>query len=284
MYNQPFATPLVKFFWGSMVLFLLWIIYPNAGYAHEPDNTINPLEAAKINQLIGTQVPLDVTFQDERGSIVRLDQFFDGEQPVVLVFAYYECPNLCNLVLKDLAGGLNELTLTIGEDFKVVTISIDPVETPELAAATKADYLKQYDRPKAAEGWTFLTGDHTNIDRLTNAVGFEYAYDAEKDQYAHAAGIIILTPQGKVSRYLLGLDYSPRDLRLGLVEASANKIGSVVDQVLLRCYQYDPKTGQYTFVAMNALRVAGFITVLIIGGGVWLMLRQEIAKSPKLKA
>ena len=196
--------------------------------------------ASKVgfDQKLDAQVPLDIPLRDEAGKPVRLGDFF-GERPVILTLVYYECPMLCNEVLNALTRGLKGLTFDVGDQFEVVTVSIDPAETPELAARKKAGYLRRYGRPGAERGWHFLTGDEGSIRKLAQSVGFRYVYMPESKQYAHAAGIVLLTPRGRVARYFFGISYAPRDLRLGLTEASAGKIGSPIDQMLLFCYQFD---------------------------------------------
>ena len=240
--------------------------------AHE--FTPDALDKVDFAQQLNKQVPLDLVFRDETGKPIQLGDFF-GKKPVILLFVYYECPNLCPLVLNGLVASLKQLTFEIGDKFDVVTVSLDPSETPLIAAGKKADVIQRYRRPGAAAGWHFLTGEHEPIDRLAQTVGFQYAYDAESEQYAHAAGIVIHTPQGKISRYFYGIEYSPQDLRLGLIEASANQIGSPVDQLLLRCYRYDPKTGKYTLAIMSLLRLAGLATMLGMGSFVFVMFRRE---------
>lgn len=266
-----------KLFYLSVLVFFVEMVSVQPGLAHAP--SADPLNEVDFEQNLNAQVPLELTFWDERGNLAPLSRYIN-EKPVVLVFAYYECPNLCSLVLEEVTNSLKSLSFTVGDQFNVVTVSIDPTETSAQATAAKAKYIERYARPGAANGWHFLTGEHQTIDQLADVVGLKYAYDAEKDQYAHPAGVVILTPQGKISRYLYGLDYSPRDLRLGLVDASANKIGSWVDQVLLRCYQYDPVTGRYTPLVMNIIRIAGLITVSIIGAAIFIMLRWERATTP----
>ncbi len=243
--------------------------------AQEPAH--DPLSGVAFEQKLNEPIPLDLVFRDETGQSVQLGDYF-GEKPVILTLNYYKCPMLCPLVLDELATSLAQIPLTMGDQFNVVTVSIDPRETPQLAAAAKKKYIRRYGRPGAEAGWHFLTGEEASIKRLAQAVGFHYAYDAKSDQYAHPAGIMILTPQGKISRYFYGIEYAPMDLRLGLVEASANKIGSLVDQVLLRCYHYDPVTGKYTLAVMNVLRLAGVTTVLILSSFVLVMFRRERRK------
>jgi protein SCO1/2 len=226
--------------------------------------TPEALRDVGIDQRLDEQVPLDLTFRDEEGREVALREYFDGK-PVVLVLAYYRCPKLCNQVLQGLLDALKVLAFDIGKEFRVVTVSFDPRETPEVAAAKKRTFVDEYGRSGAAEGWHFLTGDEAEIGRLAEAVGFRYHYDAEKDVYAHAAGVMVLTPGGKLARYFFGIRYSPRDLRLGLVEASQGKVGSPVDRVLLFCYHYDARTGTYKSV-MGAVRVGAVATLLALGG------------------
>ncbi len=227
-----------------------------------------------IDQKLNEQVPLDLAFQDETGRIVQLREYF-GQKPVILSLVYYECPMLCTQVLNGLLRSLKDLPLEVGEQFNVVTVSFNRREKPELAAAKKRLYVGLYARPGASQGWHFLTGDEASIRQLAGAVGFRYAYDPQSGQYAHATGIMVLTPGGRMARYFYGIDYPSRDMRLGLVEASANKIGSPVDQILLFCYHYDPATGKYGLVIMNVIRAAGLATVLALGIFMWVMFRRE---------
>jgi len=227
-----------------------------------------------IDQRLNEQVPLDLVFRDETGKLVRLGDYF-GEKPVILSLVYYECPMLCTLVLNGLLKSLRALSFDVGKEFNVVTVSFHPGEIPTLAAAKKAEYIQHYSRAGAAEGWHFLTGEAGSIKRLAQAVGFRYIYDAKQNQFAHASGIMVLTPQGRLSHYFYGIEYSPRDLRLSLVEASANKIGSPVDQLLLYCYHYDPTTGKYGVIIMNVIRLAGLGTVLALGAFMVVMFRRD---------
>jgi protein SCO1/2 len=211
---------------------------------------------------MGEQVPLDARFIDEQGVEVRLGQFFTAGQPVVLVMSYYECPMLCSFVREGVLAALQQVPLTAGQDFQVVNISIDPLETPMMAANVKTLTLQRYARPGAEQGWHFLTGSEEQIRRVADAIGFKYYYDETIDQYAHAAGFVVLTPQGKTARYFFGIEFNVSDLRLGLVEASSGKVGNVIDQILLLCYQYNPITGKYTPTIMTILRIAGVLTVI----------------------
>jgi protein SCO1/2 len=200
---------------------------------------------------------------------------------VVLLFAYYDCPMLCTLVINGLSSALGVMNLEPGKDFEIVTVSFDPRDTPASAKAKKAVYLERYRRPGAEESWHFLTGDQPQIDRLTKAAGFRYAWDAETKQFAHPSGVIVLTPDGRLSRYLFGIEYGPRDLRLGIVEASEGKIGTPVDALLLYCYHYDPMTGRYGLAIMRTIRMAGAVTVLALGAFIFVMVRRERRPAPR---
>lgn len=232
------------------------------------------LREVGLDQRLNEQLPLDLAFRDEAGRSVELRRFF-GKRPVILVLAYYECRTLCPLVLDGLLKSLRVLSFDAGREFSVVVASIDPRETPAVAAARKAKYIERYGRPGTAEGFHFLSGDAASIGKLTRSVGFRYAYDATTAQFAHASGILVLTPQGRIARVFSGIEFSPKDLRLSLVEASANRIGSVLDQVLLYCYRYDPATGKYGLVIMNTIRLGGLATVLALGTFITLMVRRE---------
>jgi protein SCO1/2 len=233
------------------------------------------VEKIGVDQKLGAPVPLDLEFRDESGRTVRLGQYFTTGKPVVLSLVYYRCPGLCTMTLNSMSAAFKPLTLSVGKDFEVVTVSIDPKETPKLAAAKKAEYLKRYGRPGAEAGWHFLTGDGASIEALAAAVGFRYVYQPEIDQYAHAAAIMVATPQGKLARYFYGIEYSARDLRLGLVEASGNRIGTLADVMTLLCYQYDPKSGKYGTAVMRIVRAGGVATVLGLGAFIVLTLRRE---------
>jgi protein SCO1/2 len=233
------------------------------------------LEGVTIEQNLNHQAPLDLQFRDEFGHSLPLSTYFSGNKPVILALVYYTCPMLCNMVLNGLESSLRPITLDPGKDFEVVAVSFDPRDTPEIAAAKKASYLRRFRRPGADNGWHFLTGDEASITALTSAVGFRYRFDAATGQFAHVSAIMILTPQGKLSRYFYGVEYAPRDVRLGLVEASQNKIGNPVDQILLFCYHYDPATGKYGAIAMNMVRFAGASFVLICGTFLFVAWRRD---------
>jgi protein SCO1/2 len=241
------------------------------------------LKEVGIDQKLDGTVPLNLVFRDEHGNSVELAQLFAGK-PVVLTLVYYNCPMLCTQVLNALDRSMEGMPLEIGKDFNVVTVSIDPTDRPAMADAKHAMYAGMYRRPGAQYGWHFLTGDESQIKQLADAVGFRYAYDPDSKQYAHASGIMVLTPEGKISRYFYGVVYPERDLRLGLVEASQGKIGSVTDQVLLYCYHYDPHTGKYGLLISRALQLGGMATVLI--GGIFLifLFRGEHYALPRSRA
>ncbi len=234
----------------------------------------NELKQVSFEQNLGVQVPLDLPFRDETGRAVQLSQYFTG-RPVVLALVYYECPMLCVQALNGLVKSLKVLALEPGRDYTIVTVSFNPEETPAQAAAKKDEYVARLKRPGAADAWHFLTGTEASIRLLTDTVGFHYVYDAATKQFAHPTGMIVLTPEGKTSKYVYGIDYGPRDLRLALVEASDHKVGTPVDRLLLYCYHYDPTTGKYGLVLMNVLRLAGVLTVAMIGGFILLMRRRE---------
>jgi protein SCO1/2 len=227
-----------------------------------------------FDQRLGESLPLDVALRDEDGRPVTLGAYFQG-RPVVLAVVYYECPMLCTLTLNGLVSALATLSFDVGREFEVVTVSFDPREGPELARAKKAAYLRRYERPGAAEGWHFLTGDADALRAVTAAVGFRYAWDERTRQFAHPAGVVVLTPEGRISRYLYGVEYAPKDLRLALVESAAGRIGNAVDQVLLYCYQYDPETGRYGAVIMRLVRLAGVVTLAGLGGLILALRRSE---------
>lgn len=245
------------------------------GASVQPAGVPSIIQGIKIDQNLSAQVPLELTFKDDTGRTVRLGQYF-GETPVVLALVYYDCPGLCDLVLNGLEDSMQKTTLTLGTDFQVVTVSFNPQETWQLAAAKKANYVQKLKNPaQGREAWHFLTGQDDQIVPLAKAVGFHYRYDPSTKLYAHASGIMVLTPEGKVARYLYGIQYNPRDLRLGLVEAADHKIGSPVDEVLLFCYHYDPSKGKYGLVIANVLRIAGSVTVFGLLALVFVMMRRD---------
>jgi protein SCO1 len=247
----------------------------NNGVMSPPANTKPPrLENVGIEQHLDAQVPPDLTFRDDTGKTVKLGDYF-GRKPLILNLVYYNCTMLCGEALAGLASAMRLVKFDVGNEFDVVTVSFDPRETPEMAAAKKIDYVKRYGRANAAAGWHFLTGPPDSINALTKVVGFQYQYDAKSNQYAHATAIMVLTPQGRISRYFYGVDFPPKDLRMGLVEASQGKIGNAVDAVLLYCYHYDPETGKYGAMVANILRLAAAATILLLGGLLFILWRLD---------
>jgi protein SCO1 len=236
------------------------------------------LTGVTIEQRLNSQLPLNAPFRDEYGQAVTLGSYFGKGRPVVLALVYYDCPMLCTQILNGMVRAAKVLTFTPGKDYDVLAISFDAREGPKEALAKKAIYMKDYGHPETAAGWHFLTGDQNSIKRVTDAVGFRYKWDVYTATFAHASAIYVLTPEGKLSKYFYGIEYSPKDMRLGLVEASQNKIGNAVDQILLFCYHFDPTSAKYTFLAMDILRGAGAATVLMLGGFVLIMLRRDSRK------
>ena len=223
------------------------------------------LKEVGIDQRLNEQVPLDAVFKDDQGREVRLGEYFKGK-PVVLALVYYSCPRLCNQILIGTLTSVRQVSFNAGEDYQIVAISFDSRETPQLAAAAKQTYVKAYNRASANAGWHFLTGDDANIKRVTDAVGFRYKWDEKTNQFAHASGVFVTTPEGKLARYFYGIEYPHHWMRLALVEASQNHIGTPVDTLMLYCYHYDPATGKYGASVMNGMKVAGVITVGLIVG------------------
>jgi protein SCO1/2 len=235
---------------------------------------IPALREVGIDQKLDAAIPLDAVFIDEAGRDVTVGQYF-RQRPVVLALVYYECPMLCVHVLTGLSGSLEALAFNPGKEFELLVVSIDPGETPAIAADRKKTFLKRYGRAGVENSVHFLTGREASIKRLADAVGFRYAYDREIDQYAHPAAITVLTAAGRVSKYLYGIEFAPRDLRLSLVEAAGGRIGTAIDQALLFCYHYDPESGKYGFVIMNVVRLAAALTVVALGGSILFALRRE---------
>jgi protein SCO1 len=252
------------------------------GVMGPPSNVRPPrLENVGIDQHLDAQIPPNLTFTDDAGHSVMLGEYF-GKKPLVLNLVYYNCTMLCGEELAGLTSAMKLVKFDLGKEFEVVTVSFDPRETPAIAAAKKKDFIARYGRPGAADGWHFLTGSPDSINALANAVGFKYHYDPKTNQYAHATAIMILTPQGHISRYLYGVDYPPKDLRMGLVEASEKKIGNPVDQVLLYCYHYDPATGKYGAVVNNILKLGGAVTIVLLGGLLLILFRLDKAASRRM--
>jgi protein SCO1/2 len=245
-----------------------------AGGAEGRSAAMPPALDLAIEQRLGGTVPLDLRFVDETGRPVRLGDYL-GDKPVLLTLAYYHCPMLCPLVLEGVARGLRAVPLSAGEDFEVITVSIDPADTAARAASSKDDLLRRQDLEGARRGWHFLTGGEDAIAALAGAVGFPFVRDERTGEYAHASGVMILTPDGRVAQYFLGIDHAPRDLRLALVEASGGRIGTFVDRLILLCYRYDPASGRYGAMTLRLVRIGGVLTVLAMAGFVAAMLRRD---------
>jgi protein SCO1/2 len=267
-----------------MLLTLLLAILPATGL-HAQNLSKQTLGEIKIDQKLNAQLPLGLKFREESGREVTLGEYF-GKKPVILVLAYYECPMLCTQVLNGLVGSLMPISFTMGREFDVLTVSINPRESTTLAAAKRREYLKRYHREGTENAWHFLTGDESSIEQLASAVGFHYVYDSVSKQYAHASGIMVVTPQGRIAQYQYGIDYAPKDLRLAIVEASNEKIGTMVDQLVLLCYHYDPLTGKYGLVIRDVMRIAGVVTLVLMGAfiGYWVLRerRRKLEIDPRL--
>jgi protein SCO1 len=256
----------------------------NNGVMSPPATTRPPrLENVGIEQRLDEQVPADLTFRDDTGKTVKLGDYF-GHKPMILNLVYYNCTMLCGEALAGLASAMRLVKFDVGNEFDVITVSFDPRETPAMAAAKKKDYVGRYGRANAAAGWHFLTGQPESINALTKAVGFNYQYDAKSNQFAHATAIMVLTPQGRISRYFYGVDFPPKDLRMGLVEASQGKIGNAVDAVLLYCYHYNPETGKYGAMVGNILRLAAAATILMLGTFLFILWRLDLSVTRKTAA
>jgi protein SCO1/2 len=234
------------------------------------------LKSVGIQQNLNQPIPPDLTFKDDLGRAVLLGDYF-GKKPLILSLVYYNCPMLCGEVLSGLEHSLRMMKFDVGKEFDVITVSFDPKETPEVAAAKKAELLKRYNRAGGSQGWHFLVGRPDAIDALTKAAGFQYVYDQKSQQFVHATAILLLTPEGRIAQYYYGVEYPPKDLRLGLVEAGKGRIGNVVDQLLLYCYHYDPEQGKYSATILRVLRWAGVATMLFLGTFVFLMIRRGSA-------
>jgi len=261
------TTPKRLAVFGGMLLWATtaWGQGMTQGIVSPPANLRPPgLKHVGIEQHLNQQIPPGLRFRDESGQPVELADYF-GRKPLILNLVYYQCPMLCGEVLSGLVTALRILKFDVGQEFDVLTVSFDPRDTPEIAAAKKAELLKRYGRPGAAAGWHFLTGTESSIDALTQSAGFEYEYDPKIQQFAHATAILVLTPQGRIAQYYYGIEFAPRDLRLGLVQASESKIGTIRDQVLLYCYHYDPDQGKYGAIISRILKLAAAATILLLG-------------------
>lgn len=252
-----------SFFLALLATIMTSIITPAAAQEIRDDDP--QLRGVDIVEHPGDTIPMDVKLYDEAGKQVVIGDYFDGKKPVVLIMAYYTCPMLCNLVLNGVADAAKQLEWTPGDKYQILTVSIDPTDTPPLARAKKENYIASMGMPGAGDGWIFFTADSSESRRLANSVGFKYYYDEKKQQYAHAAGIFILTPDGEISRYLYGIEFKPRDMKLGLLEASEGKIGNTFDRILLYCYHYDPAAGGYVALATNIMKLGGVVSLIVLG-------------------
>jgi len=257
---------------------------PLGSFDQQASVTPGPLEGVGIEQHLGQSLPLDAVFRDDQGKEVRLGDYFGpGKKPVVLALAYFECPMLCTLVLNGMVKSIRPMSFTAGSEYDVIAISIDPKDTPELAREKKAAYIESYARKGDGSGFHFLTGDEKSIRRVADAVGFKYRYVPESGEFAHAASIYIVTPLGLLSRYFFGVEFSTRDLRLALVEATEGKIGGLVDQLMLFCYRYDPAAGKYSAQAMAVVRLGGLMTALSLAAFIGLSQWRE-ARRPSIRS
>jgi protein SCO1 len=265
----------------SMVILLATLaLLPALALAQANPPPPSGLEGVGIDEHLGAALPLDASFVDENGTPVKLGDYF-GEKPVILNLIYFECPMLCSIVLNGMVEGLKKVDFVPGQDFEIVSVSFNPLETPSLALAKKQNYIKEYGVPQAAAGWHFLTGTQDSIDKLTGAVGFKYKWMPDTKQFAHAAAIYMITPAGKISRYLYGVEFNPQTLRLALVEAGQGKLGKTLDHMLLYCYHYDAASGRYAPAAMNIMRAGGVLMLIVLAAillPVWFKSRKRHAK------
>jgi protein SCO1/2 len=276
----------------GLVLGAVWCVLPGAALAQPgyPSGYVDPKQPGTVStdsvpqlrdvtfkQRLNEMLPLDAPFKDEHGQDVTLGRYFTGEKPVILAFVYYSCPMLCMQVMNGLSSALKTMPFAAGEDYEVVLISFDARDTPATAAEKERAHLAYWSREQDAASWHLLTGDEVTIRRVTAAAGFTYQWDERTGQFAHVSGVLVTTPQGRLSRYFYGIEYSPKELRLALVESGDGKIGSAIDELLLYCFHYDPESGKYGLLVMNLIRLGGVLTVAFIGGFIFLMRRRERA-------
>jgi len=274
--TRQFVNSMVVCFLGLALLGgAAWGQGMGNGIMSPPPNVRPPgLKNVGIQQNLNQQIPPDLVFTDDLGRNVRLGDYF-GKKPLILNFVYYGCPMLCGEALSGLESTLRVLKFDLGKEFEVITISFDPKDTPEMAAKKKDQFLRRYNRPGAERGWHFLVGQPAAIDAVTKAAGFQYQYDEKTGQFAHSTAILVLTPKGKIAQYYYGIEYPPKDLRLALVEASENRIGNVMDELLLYCYHYDPEKGKYSATVMRVLRLMGVATMLCLGALLFVLIRRN---------
>ncbi len=262
---------------------IIVFFYYFPGYGQIVRDDINELQDIDVDEHLGEYIPLDLEFTDENGETKQIGEYFNGDVPVVLVLAYYNCPMLCTLVLNGLSKAIQSLSLEPGADYRILTVSIDPSETPQLAKTKKKAQIGEIDRLGLDASWHFFVGRDSTIRALADAVGFKYYYVEEREEYAHPAVLVVLTPDGKVSRYLYGIEFPEINLRLGLLEASEGKVGSTIDKLILYCYHFDPNANGYTLFAANVMKLGGVATLVILGfflGGFWLRELQKKRAAP----
>lgn len=258
-----------------LIVAFAWLLSVNLAAAQLIVDNDRSLQDIDVEEHLGEAIPLDLTFVASTGDTVQMADYFDGERPVLLTLAYYDCPMLCTLVLNGLTKGIAPLEWRPGERYRMLTVSIDPKETPQLALQKQKTYVESLNKEGITDGWVFHVGQKADIDSLANALGFQYYYVEDRDEYAHPAVVFILTPEGKISRYLYGLNYNPNDLKLGLLEASQGKIGNTIEKLLLYCFHYDPQSGSYVVFAQNVMRLGGLFTLLLLGSVIGALLWRE---------
>ncbi len=274
----------IRGIFAPAMLGVVFGVMASGALAQLADQVPEELEGVGVTEHLKEKIPLDLEFTNAEGKAVSIGEYFDGERPVILNLGYFRCPMLCGLVVNGMTDAMKEMPWTPGKEFQIVTVSIDPLETSTLAKLKKQNYLKDYGRPAAAGGWHFLTGKEKNIQALTDAVGFHFKWNDERQEFAHTAVLTVLTPDGEISRYLYGVMFDPQTLRLSLAEASEGKVGSTVDKVLLFCFQYDPEEGSYALAAMNLMRAGGVLTLLILGVGLFIFWRRELRHKTNAEA
>ncbi len=240
----------------------MFFVIPPVVFAQVISEDDPHLKGINVDEHLGVNIPLDLEFTNEGGQKVKLRDYFQADRPVIMTLAYYECPMLCTMVLNGISDGVRKLEWLPGEQFQMLTVSIDPTETPALASRKRDNHLKEMGKPVSPSGWAFLVGQQPQIQALAATLGFQYYYDKENDEYAHPAVVFLLSPDGKISRYLYGLEHEPKNLKLGLLEASEGKIGTTLEKLLLYCYHYDPQAGGYVIFAINVMRLGGVLTVI----------------------
>lgn len=260
------------------VIFLVVLLLPETGFAQRTGKLPAIYDDAGLDEQLGATLPMDLPLRDERGEAVTLRSLIPENRPVLLNFVYFDCPMLCSILLDGVTKSLQQLVWTPGDEFEVVTVSFASDEGPDLAARQKDRFVSRLDRPQAAGGWHFLTGEEPAIRELTAAAGFQFKWVEEQQEYVHPAAILFVSPEGRITRYLHGIEFSPRDVRTALVEASEGRVGSVLDQVVLYCFRYDPQSGSYVPYAMNIMKLGGALTLLVLGTALFFFWRRESSR------